>query len=383
MSSYLPNKKEIFNELFEIENNWQNVLYVHTPFCIKKCYYCVYGSKVPESKQEIKNFQQYAIPKQIDEYSSIFENTNFSQIYFGGGTPTIVSAEDLENLYQKIPNFQSIPLKATEASPFTINNEHIDLFKRYNFKYVSLGVQSLSQTILKKQNREFVSIDRISRIVSMLNESEIICNVDLIFYLDQEDKLDIEKHELATILKEIRPTSITIHYNYLVKKSYEKQKAVIDLINIIISEYPEYSCVNSLLAQNDIEFDNINAAEYRLSRKYKDFEFYLIKKTPGSYEFGCNMLAIGEYQGFIPKSNFFYISDSIDRMAMKSLYNRYKEFYKDYTETRKKLNLKWNSKVLGDNFFKNQKGYERFIEVLNKYNLPVHDDVIRPKKNKL
>ena len=39
---------DLFNRLFTIKNNWHDVLYVHTPFCVQKCYYCVYSSKEPD-----------------------------------------------------------------------------------------------------------------------------------------------------------------------------------------------------------------------------------------------------------------------------------------------------------------------------------------------
>jgi coproporphyrinogen III oxidase-like Fe-S oxidoreductase len=324
MTNLAKNKVRLFNQLFSIENNWQNVLYVHTPFCIQKCFYCVYGSKVPSGQQEMDHFYNHVITSQIAQYKITLEKVKFDQVSFGGGTPTIINAYELENLFKKIPGFENIPLKAAEASPYTITDQHIDLFDKYRFTYVSLGVQTLSEPILKAQNRIPVSKEKLNHICRRLDQCNIISNLDLIFFLDTGtiDDMSQANKDLEEVMAFLKPVSITIHSNYKSKKSHEKQEAMRKSIKEMIGKYPEYQCVNSLLDAADIQSDMIGGAEFRLMRTHRDFNFYMIGKIPAALRYGHNVLSLGEYENFKPRSNFFYISDFIDKYALQAMFKR-------------------------------------------------------------
>ncbi|MCP5107124.1 MAG: radical SAM protein, partial [bacterium] len=191
----------------------------------------------------------------------------------------IADARTLENVYKQIPGFRDIPIKVTEASPYTVTDEHLDLFHEYAFDYVSLGVQTLSTPILEAQNRKVVSKEKLIHTCDRLHRSGIVGNIDLIVYLDTGGLADLEqtKTDLDDVMGEIRPVSITLHSNYNAAKTAEKQRAMIRLIKEKMERYPEYRCVNALLGESDgeIEEDKKNAAEYRLMRDRDDFHFYM------------------------------------------------------------------------------------------------------------
>jgi coproporphyrinogen III oxidase-like Fe-S oxidoreductase len=366
---------ELLNQLFQIENNWENVLYVHTPFCVQKCYYCIYLSKKPESKEEMATFYNQVIPQQIQQYQSSLENVMFHQVYFGGGTPTIADPETLEGVYKKIPNFANIPLKATEASPYTIADEHIDLFHRWGFKYVSLGVQTLSEPILKAQNRLVPDKEKLNHICQRLEQSNIIYNIDLIFYLNTGELEDVSysKEDLDYVMSTLRPVSLTIHYNYMSKKLFEKREAMINAINEVRTRYPEYQCVNSLLEPGDVAYDMKYHAEYRLMRTHKDFIFYMLPKIPESHTYGHNMLALGHYQKFKPRYNYFYIYDFLDKYAYMSMLNKLDSFILEFNRIRNILGLAPQHYVQKEDFFSDDEKKEKFKQILKKFGLPFHD----------
>jgi coproporphyrinogen III oxidase-like Fe-S oxidoreductase len=363
---------ELLNRLFKIKNNWMNALYVHTPFCLQKCFYCVYSSKVPSSNKEMVEFYEKVIPQQIEQYKITLDNINFNQVYFGGGTPTIADADTLESIYKKMPNFKSIPKKMTEASPYTITDEHIDLFHRYRFNYVSLGVQTLSERILEKQNRLIVSKEKLNHVCRELDKQNIISNLDLIFFLDSGALEDLKQSELDLdcVMSEIRPVSITIHFNYMIKKKVEKREAMIKLIKKMMNKFNEYQCTNALLEDSDIKNDLTLSAEYRLQRKEKNFYFYMTPKIPQSHSFGYNMLALGEYQEFKPKYNYFYVYDNTDKYALLAMLRRYNSIALDFINARKKLGLDCQDYINIDNFFCSEKGEEEFKEIIRKEGIP-------------
>ncbi len=374
MVSVSKNRVDLFNRLFFIPNNWHSVLYVHTPFCVQKCYYCVYSSRAISGLEELELFYNQVLPQQIEQYRPTLERVKFGQVYFGGGTPTIVDAGNLEGVYKKIPGFQDIPIKITEASPYTVTDDHIDLFHAYGFNYVSLGVQTLSSRILEAQNRKVVSKEKLIHLCNRLNGYGIISNIDLICYLDTGglDDLEQTKKDLTEVMSEIRPISITLHSNYMKEKSLEKQAAMIRLVRDVLGIHPEYRCVNALLEDSDVEEDMKNAAEYRLMRQQEDFHFYMTPKIPQSHAFGHNMIALGTYEKFKPRYNYYYIYDFMDKYAFKGMFEKYKSISMDFGKIRKRLGLPEDKYMTYGDFFKDEKDEEAFKELIREARLPYY-----------
>ncbi len=349
--------------LFRIGNNWKNVLYIHTPFCLQKCSYCVYPSTSKFTQKDISNFYEVILPSQIKSYKLLFQNAIIDEVYFGGGTPTIANADKLEAIYIQIPNFRNIPIKSTEASPFTLTDEHIALFHKYKFSYVSLGVQSLSRKILTKNNRLLVTRERLKEICGKLDRTGVIYNLDLICYLDKGDERDIAQFrgDLEYVLKELKPVSITVHSNHIAKPSRIKTRALLCLIKDCLGVHSEYKCVNSLLRIQDVSNDMLLNAEYKLLRKSFGFFNYLWDKYPAMPPYGYNVIALGSNRkfdifvnsnvgvcGFSPKTNRVLpipidprkkiISDSIRKKLGLPYYSR-SQFFFDGEDKKKFTNL--------------------------------------------
>ncbi len=348
---------------------------MHTPFCLKKCYYCIYGSIEPGSREEIDEFYREIIPGQIRQYRPILENVPFDQAYFGGGTPTIADAETLAGIYETVPNFKTIPIKTTEASPYSLTDEHIDLFHRYGFVYVSLGVQTLSRRVLEFQNRFVVGREKLYHICRNFEKYNIICNMDLIFYLDTGELEDIAitANDLEIMMSDIRPTSMTLHFNYRVKKSFEKRKAMVDLIKKMMGKYPEYRPVNALLEDADVEYDMVNSAEYRIMRGKENFNFYMLPKIPQSHAYGHNILSIGSYRDIKPRYNYYYIFDFMDKYLLKSFYIKSKNLTLDFERIRNKLGLSHLNFTGCSGFFKEKADEEKFREIIKQTKYPYYE----------
>jgi coproporphyrinogen III oxidase-like Fe-S oxidoreductase len=320
-------------------------------------------------------FYQEVIPRQIEQYREILENISFNQVNFGGGTPTIADPQTLEELYQRIPNFIHIPVKSTEVSPYTASDEHLALFSRYGFNYVSMGVQTLSTRILTAQNRLFTSKDRLIHICRQLDHYNIISNIDLIFYLDTGGPEDLQQagEDLAQVMTEIKPVSITLHSNYQAEKQPQNRQAMIRLIKEMIKAYPVYQCVNSLLEEADVEKDLKGSAEYRLMREKKHFNFYMIHKIPDSHVYGHNILGIGEYGNFKPRYNYFYIFDYIDKYLWREFLKKLKSEALELIKIRKKLGLSYQELVSEDNFFSDEQDKEKFNKIVKEAGYPYYE----------
>ena len=132
-------------------------VYVHTPFCLQKCLYCDFPSYAgfPEEAR-----QQYveALCREIEVRSlqrelSVGEDAT---VYFGGGTPTVLSEEQIGQIVGclKQNGFWKKPAEATiEANPGTVNPKKLKALRELGFDRISIGVQSLQDKELRTLGR--------------------------------------------------------------------------------------------------------------------------------------------------------------------------------------------------------------------------------------
>jgi len=286
--------KTLLEKIF-VENKYKRkrALYVHVPFCVQKCSYCICDSKVA-SDDEIAGYFSNILPDLIEKNSCILQNVIFDEIDIGGGTPTIIPAKYWAEIFKIIPNFDKIKTKCVETTPWSMTHEHLDLFKTHNFNYISIGVQTLSEKLLKKQNRTVVPREKIQSLVTEINDAGIISNIDLLCYLDTGGLSDLAgfKSDLYYMMAKVKPVSITLHSNYKIWDTVEKRKGMITCVkDIIENEFKYYKCTNCLLRTDtqDIFYQMRNHCEYRLMRSNYDFNFRMIYAEPlyPMYDWDC------------------------------------------------------------------------------------------------
>ncbi|MBY3203459.1 radical SAM protein [Rhizobium laguerreae] len=361
-------KHRIFSNLFTIRNRWKNVLYIHIPFCLQRCRFCVYFSKVPDSRGEVTHFVERDLARQIDDYAEVLSTVTFSELYIGGGTPTVMSPASLERLLAQIPGLNSIALKAIEASPRSLRAEHIDVLAAHGFSYVSIGLQTFDIETLRRENRELAEPDRVAAMLQRLKAAGILTNIDLIFFLATGTMADLGQAEidLRRVMEELAPASITVHSNYHASKSKEKQLAMIRLVRAATERSPEYMCTNSLLDEADADADARDGAEYRLMRRdLRNFTFHLLGKVPQAMRFGYNVLGLGEYELFKLRSNYFGVSDFYPRHAQAGVLMAARTAELQLSNVRMRLNLSHSRLEDLDNFFEDRTGriaYERALQ---------------------
>jgi len=256
-------------------------LYLHTPYCKTNCSYCVYDSN-QAPKKEINEYFDIKLPSVIesDEFKYLLENNTFEELYCGGGTPSIGSADQWRNIFHRMP-LNKIKMLCTECSPITITQEHIKLWGDLQFTWVSMGVQSIHERIVKKNNRLTLPILNISEHIGSMNDLNIISNIDLICGLDTKTNADVEPfiEEVLIAMDLINPISITIHVDMNIKK---------DILTTIYKELMSrlkkiegnrgYTCVNHNLVftSEDVRLNS----EFRFMRDKKDFLFRQIAAAP-------------------------------------------------------------------------------------------------------
>ena len=153
-------------------------LYVHVPFCVKKCGYCSFYSMA--GKSELIPSWLDALKREAAHYGA---RIPLRTLYIGGGTPTTLNITQLEQLMRIIRgNFDtSAIIEATcEANPNSLTTEHISFLKDNGFTRISLGVQSLIDSELQTLGRLHDSVQAL-RAMERVKSSGLELSCDLIF----------------------------------------------------------------------------------------------------------------------------------------------------------------------------------------------------------
>lgn len=129
-------------------------LYLHIPFCAKKCAYCDFLSWKGTGKEQ----QQYVegLLKEIESYRDFARGYRVSTVFFGGGTPSILSGEQIVDLLKKIREIfilEKDPEITLEMNPGTVDREKLRAYRENGINRLSIGLQSVRNDDLKLLGR--------------------------------------------------------------------------------------------------------------------------------------------------------------------------------------------------------------------------------------
>ena len=162
-------------------------VYVHIPFCVEKCDYCDFLSFGGVSERQKAAYVD-ALCEQIQLHVNV-ERKPISTVYIGGGTPTALSLDQLQEVLSTV--FVSFPLTrdseiTVEANPGTLSLEYLEGLRQFDVNRLSLGLQATDNALLKSINRphtweEFLENYRHAQTAGFTNIS-----VDLMFGLPSQ-----------------------------------------------------------------------------------------------------------------------------------------------------------------------------------------------------
>jgi oxygen-independent coproporphyrinogen-3 oxidase len=128
-------------------------IYLHIPFCKQACHYCNFHFS---TSLKYKSDMVAAIVQELEMQKNYLGNAPLDSVYFGGGTPSLLSGEDLDLIFAKINELYVLSPKAEitlEANPDDLTNEKLEIFKNSPINRLSIGIQSFSDADLKYMNR--------------------------------------------------------------------------------------------------------------------------------------------------------------------------------------------------------------------------------------
>lgn len=132
-------------------------LYVHWPWCVRKCPYCDFNSHaLPACQTEATQNYMSALIADMKASRTLIENRPLKSIFIGGGTPSLIPPQALETFLNEVAKTYQLDSNieiTMEANPGTIDSEHFQAYRSAGVNRLSMGIQSFSDDKLKRLGR--------------------------------------------------------------------------------------------------------------------------------------------------------------------------------------------------------------------------------------
>ena len=158
-------------------------LYIHIPFCTQKCIYCDFMSGTNLSLRQ--DFIASLIAE-MDHYLDFFDSDPMRTIYFGGGTPSLLSVAELQQIYDAIAqrwDISAVEEFTIECNPDDLTEEYLSQLRSLPVNRLSIGVQSFCDDELQWLNRRHTSQEAFDAVLRAQKAGFENITIDLMFAL--------------------------------------------------------------------------------------------------------------------------------------------------------------------------------------------------------
>ena len=196
-------------------------LYIHIPFCKKLCGYCDFYKTMSLAK---KSEVLAALAEEMRERGSMLEGTVLKTIYFGGGTPTVCSPEELGALLvcaREVFDCSEVEEITVEANPDDLSEEYLAGLRRQGINRLSIGIQSFRDEDLGMMNRRHTAEEAVGAVERARRAGFDNISIDLIYGLPTatlEDWRENVARAISLGVEHISAYHLTIEDNTLFGK---------------------------------------------------------------------------------------------------------------------------------------------------------------------
>ena len=188
-------------------------LYIGIPFCPTTCLYCSFTSYPIEKWKERTGLYLEALYHEMGAVADQIKGKTLDSVYFGGGTPTSLSAEELDQLLSKLEELFDLShikeLTVEAGRPDSITREKLMTLKNHGVTRISINPQTMQQRTLDLIGRRH-TVDMVKNCFLMARDMGFDnINMDLIVGLPQEDMEDVR--DTMEQIRALAPDSITVH----------------------------------------------------------------------------------------------------------------------------------------------------------------------------
>lgn len=167
-------------------------LYIHIPFCSKRCLYCDFFSN---TDMHFKEPYINALIREMDLRKNYLEQEPIETLYFGGGTPSLLHAVDFERIFDQIEHLFGLDpcVEITlEANPDDLTPDYVETLRSLPFNRISIGVQSFQEKDLTFLNRRHTAKQAIQAVQLCQAHDFQEISIDLIYGLPGQTQIEWE-----------------------------------------------------------------------------------------------------------------------------------------------------------------------------------------------
>ena len=253
-------------------------IYIHIPFCVKKCNYCDFNSG--SFSDEIKALYVDALCKEIEIKSEFFKDYIIDTVFIGGGTPSILPYEYIGRILEALRSFYSVSDKAEisiECNPGTVDEDKLINYRKFGIDRISFGLQSTDNDELKILGRihtyeEFLESFKLARKAGFDN-----INVDLMSAIPDQT-VESFKKSLKNV-RDLNPEHISVY-------------------SLIIEEGTPFYDMELNLADEDDEREMVHIIPDILGDEYTQYEISNYSKKGYVCKHNIKYWVRDEYLGF-------------------------------------------------------------------------------------
>lgn len=239
-------------------------LYLHIPFCRKRCKFCYFKVFTDQNAKEIEAYVS-ALCREIELVSQqpVMGGRPFRFVYFGGGTPSFLSSRQLTSLVDRLRaniNWDDAEEVTFECEPGTLQENKIKTLKELGVTRLSLGVENFTDSVLEENGRAHLSKE-VYRAWDWIKAADFYnVNIDLISGMVGET-WDNWKYNIAEAIK-LSPDSVTIYQMELPFNTVYSKDILGEKIETPVADW------ETKRAWLNYAYDEFLAAGYKISSAY-------------------------------------------------------------------------------------------------------------------
>jgi len=305
-------------------------IYIHIPFCKQKCHYCNFYSTI---SHKYHNEFIAALLLEINSRKNYLNNKIVDTIYFGGGTPSLLSVDEINLIITAINNSYNVTLDAEitlEANPDDLSKDKLNKIKKYTkINRLSIGIQSFFDDDLNYLNRVHNGKQAQNSIENALKQGFKNITIDLIYGIPTLN--DKKWRENLNIffnygIQHLSSYSLTVEpktaLDVLIKKRKLENINEIESIKhfeILLNETKKHNLINYEISNFALEgYFSKHNSNYWLGKHYLG-----LGPSAHSYNGKSRQWNITNIKKYCTESNLDKITEEIEMLTTEQLYNEY------------------------------------------------------------